>query len=194
MRKAGTAQTKRLAQLGSAGIAWLVLGVLPACGLSLTGSPSSSRSPPRREPFGEPAMERAVCEARCARSIRCEGPREAVCPCRSVDDSGLLRADWARAAIACLGTTPCEATPDCDALAYRAIGVTPLSWPPVVMRCFEREATCGGSSASCRRVAAFSDAAQAEVAMCFDRACPEFTDCFDSFVATRVAPAVPSWR
>jgi hypothetical protein len=111
-----------------------------------------------------------------------------------VDDSGLLRTDWAKTTIACLGRTPCEAEEDCEVTAYRTIGVAPLSWPPIVMRCFQRGDTCGGSSVRCRRLAAMNDDARGEVAGCLDQTCEEFTACFGSFFATRVAPAVPSWR
>ena len=79
----------------------------------------------------EISSTRALCQAGCARSIRCEGPRDAACGCDSVNESSeVLRADWARADIACLGRTACDATEDCESAAYRAIGAAPLSWPP----------------------------------------------------------------
>lgn len=180
-------RTGRLARAALAGIASLGLAVT-ACGEHPAVAP--------REPAaaGEPTLERAVCEARCARGIRCQGPRVAGCGCGGITGPALLRPDWANAEIACLGRARCEAEEDCETEAYRVIGAAPLSWPPVVMRCLQQADTCGGSSARCRRLAAMSDGARAEVAACLDRACDAFTSCFQTFFAARVAPAAPDWR
>jgi hypothetical protein len=126
--------------------------------------------------------------------IRCEGPRAATCACATLRDEGLLRPDWARAEIACLGQAACDLPGDCEAEASRTIGAAPFSWPPVVMRCLARGDVCGGSSATCRRLAAMTDEAQAEAGACFDLSCDAYTRCFRRFLDGRVAPAVPGWR
>jgi hypothetical protein len=145
----------------------------------------------------EMSLARSVCEADCARAIRCEGPRARSCDCGSVRDSDLLRPDWTREQIACLGRTACgsaNASEECEAEAYRKIGAAPLSWPTSVMRCLERGDACGGSFATCRRLAAMNDDARAEACACFDRPCEAYAACFHEFFASRVTPAVHAWK
>ena len=143
----------------------------------------------------EPPLTRGVCEAFCARSIRCQGPRHAACACEGASGGPeILRDDWAQAEITCLERTPCDAPDVCDSDANRAVGATPLAWPPVVMQCLQRGSACGGSAENCRHLAAVSDEARAEASACFDLPCDEYAACFRSFVASRLAPAVPTWR
>jgi hypothetical protein len=114
-----------------------------------------------------------------------------------VADRDLLREDWTTATIACLGRTSCSVTDaedDCEAEAFRAIGAAPVAWPGVVMRCLQRGAACGGSSARCRRIAAMADGARAEVDACFDLPCDAYDLCLRGFLASRVTPAVPRWQ
>jgi hypothetical protein len=62
------------------------------------------------------------------------------------------------------------------------------------MRCFERGDTCGGSSVTCRRLAAMTDDARAEAAVCFDQPCETYAPCLREFIASHVTPAVHAWR
>ena len=142
----------------------------------------------------EGGSARDLCETRCARNIRCARATRCDCGSPQAGDTALLRADWTRAAIACLGRTSCDVDEDCENEAYRAIGVSPLTSPPVVMRCLERGAACGGSSVACRRLAAMNDEARGEAARCFEEPCEGYAACFKAFVETRVAPGMPGWR
>ncbi|MGO8999254.1 MAG: hypothetical protein ACLQVI_38505 [Polyangiaceae bacterium] len=179
--------------------AFALLGV--ACeGLPSAGAgASTSRTGASLASDDKTSPARSLCEARCAHSIRCDGPRTTECDCGTVRDTGLLRADWTQAQVACLGRSSCTGgdasdVTDCDSEAYRAIGIDPLSLPSVVMRCLERGDTCGGSAVTCRRLAAMSDDARAQASACFDRPCDDYTTCFRDFVAKRVAPEVHAWR
>jgi hypothetical protein len=179
-----------LAKLASIG-AIVALGLAPGCeDVPLAEQPGADE-------HGEIGLARSLCEASCARGIRCDGPRGSSCDCGAVRDSNLLRPDWARAELACLGRTPCSsstAAADCETEAYRAIGIAPLSWPTVVMRCLERGDACGGSFVTCRHLAAMSDDATAAASVCFDQPCDAYAACFRDFLASRVTPAVPAWR
>jgi hypothetical protein len=106
----------------------------------------------------------------------------------------MLRADWTRAAIVCLAAPGCAPEDECERAAFRAVGIAPMDWPPVVLRCLERGSECGGSSATCRRIAALRDAAQSAASSCFDQSCSAYTSCLGRFVASAMSPAVPAWR
>jgi hypothetical protein len=165
-----------------------------ALGLAVACEPLPMDARDEHGPGGDTGLARALCSAACARTIRCEGPRAATCDCASARDEDLLRADWVRADVACLGQATCGASQDCETEAYRSIGAAPFAWPPVVMRCLARGDACGGSSATCRRLAALTDDARAEADACFEGPCEAYASCFQAFLASRVAPAVPPWR
>jgi hypothetical protein len=127
--------------------------------------------PPTEEPAPAGDVARSVCEAGCAHAIRCEGPRAAAaCHCGHVQETGVLRSDWARAEVACLGRAACAeddaAVSACEREALGAVGAAPLAPPAVVMECLERGSECGGSSVTCRRLAAMTDVARAEASAC----------------------------
>jgi hypothetical protein len=146
--------------------------------------------PPRH---GESArVARPLCEAACERRARCEddGP----CECARARDTGTIRGDWATAAIACAKGAPCDDDVDCDAIAAERIGVRPLDQPGVVLRCLSKGDACGGSFAQCRRLAALTDDARAEVDRCAALDCDAWRACFAAFWRSEVAPAAPSWR
>lgn len=185
----------RRAAFGRRVIAGSIAGVVALALACEPPAPSAARGPASAD--ADTGLARALCEATCARAIRCDGPRAGkagACDCEGVRDPRVLRGEWARAAIACLGESVCDSSADCEAAAYRAIGAAPLSWPPVVMRCLARGDACGGSSATCQHLAALSDDARAEASVCFDQPCDGYAACFRRFVATRVTPAVPAWR
>jgi hypothetical protein len=184
----GEAQRAALGRVIAASIAGVVALAL-ACATTPAPGPAAASA--------DTGVARALCEATCARAIRCDGPRAGkagACDCGGVRDPRVLRPEWVHAAIACLGESACDSSVDCESAAYRAIGAAPLSWPPVVMRCLARGDTCGGSSATCQRLAALSDEAQAEASACFDQPCEGYAVCFRRFVASRVTPAVPAWK
>jgi hypothetical protein len=152
--------------------------------------------PPRaRDASARPAerVARVLCEAACDRRDRCADDAD-ICSCNTARDTGALRADWVAAAIACDRDAPCDADVDCDAIAARAIGVRPLDPPGVVLRCLSRGDVCGGTFAQCRRLAALTDDARAEVDRCAALDCDHWRACFVAFWRSEVAPAVPSWR
>jgi hypothetical protein len=116
-----------------------------------------------------------------------------------VQDTGVLRSDWASADIACIGRAACTgddaAVSACEREALGAVGGGPSAWPAVVMECLERGSECGGSSVTCQRLAAMTDVARAEASACFaERSCDAYSACFRDFLAARVAAAVPRWR
>jgi hypothetical protein len=133
-----------------------------------------------------------LCEAACDRRDRCGD--DSACACVAAHDTGAIRADWAEAAAACARDAPCGADVDCDVEAARAIGVRPLDQPAVVLRCLSKGDVCGGSFAACRRLAALTDDARAEVDRCAPLPCDAWHECFASFWSREVAPAVPAWR
>jgi hypothetical protein len=98
---------------------------------------------------------------------------------------------------ACDGADAADANADhddaCERSSFRAIGIDPLAWPPVVLRCLAKGDVCGGTFRACRRLAAMTDAARAEADRCFARGCAEYRACFDAFWSARVAPAAPAW-
>ncbi|HEY2517680.1 MAG TPA: hypothetical protein VGI39_42720 [Polyangiaceae bacterium] len=142
------------------------------------------------------AANRTLCEARCARDRRCDPatPEPPSCACGALEPAGVIRADWAAAAIDCFARPGCDPPDECERSAFRAIGQSPLDWPPIVLRCLSRGDECGGSSATCRRLAALTEGARAAAAPCFDEPCAVYSRCFAAFVSTRMTPAVPEWR
>ena len=153
----------------------------------------ASVSPPRPEAT---ASNRTLCEARCARDRRCDPgtPNPPSCACGDVAPTGLIRADWAAATIECFARPDCDAPDACERAAFRAIGQSPLDWPPIVLRCLARGDECGGSSTTCRHLAALTEGAREAASPCFDEPCAAYSRCFASFVAARMTPAVPDWR
>jgi len=158
---------------------------------------------PAPAPPAEPAasVARPLCEARCEHAARCSATREEhegqasrACSCATARETNGLRADWARADIACLRDPKCIGEDECEANAARAVGATPLSWPPVVLRCLQKGDLCGGSGATCRRLVATTGDVAREADVCFAKDCDAYQACFGALWDARVVSAVPAWK
>lgn len=172
----------------AAGFAALAVTTAPACE-PLLGHGSSGAA-------NDPGDAVALCNAKSARVARCEPARapEVAGACGTVRDTHALRADWVRAELACFANEACTAEDDCETVGYRAIGVRPEAWPPVVRRCVQMGDLCGGSFATCRRLTAMTDDARTDALRCFSTStCDAYAACFHDFVASRLQPAVPTW-
>ena len=138
------------------------------------------------------ALARPLCEARCEHAARCGA--DGACSCAWSRETDALRADWVHADIECLSAPACTTEADCEATASRAVGASPLAWPPVVLRCLQKGDECGGSSATCRRLVATTDELARDADACFAMACGDYRSCFRALWDARVASAVASWR
>jgi hypothetical protein len=175
----------------TAAIAWLATASV-ACA-PLVRSPSNAPVAPHAEAAGE---ARSFCDATSARLARCEPDHAASVAgaCDAVHDASVLRGDWLRAEVACLAAPGCATVDECEMQGYRAIGVAPPDWPPIVRRCVQMGDLCGGTFATCRHLVAVVDDARAEAEQCFSMpTCDAYAACFRGFVATRLEAAVPAW-